>query len=225
MPRVFVTISWITVNNFNLIYTIQILPAIIIGLTFHEFSHAYIAYLCGDYTAKDLGRLSLNPIKHIDPLGFILIIFAWFWWAKPVTFNEYNLKNKDTDIIKIAVAWPLSNALLAIVFSGIFVFIANTISEASFDSYNFFIEMVYYGIFINWGLFIFNLIPIPPLDGSHVFLNSCKNHPGYASLQKWWTIGLFAILILESQTGLDILPISPVINYLGEWSLKIFGYQ
>lgn len=90
--------------HFDPIMILQILPALIIGLTIHEFAHAYAAYLCGDSTSKDLGRVSLNPIKHIDPVGFFLIIFAGFGWAKPVSFNEYNLRNRDRDTIIIALA-------------------------------------------------------------------------------------------------------------------------
>lgn len=85
--------------------------------------------------------------------------------------------------------------------------------------------MIYYGIFLNWGLFIFNLLPIPPLDGSHVFLGACKTHPSYRILEKWGMIVIFGILLLESQTGLDIIPLGPVINSLVDFSLKLFGYQ
>ena len=170
----------------SLIVLILTLPAIIIGLTVHEFAHAYVAYLCGDYTAKSLGRISLNPLKHIDPLGFIFIILAGFGWAKPVAFNEYTLKNRDTDVVKIAAAGPISNAILAVLFSLIFALIAKYTPASSLDSTSFglFIKMLYYAIFVNWGLFVFNLIPIPPLDGSHVFLNNCKNHPSYPAFEK-----------------------------------------
>lgn len=210
-------------SHFDFLATIQMLPAIIIGLTVHEFAHAYMAYRCGDYTARDLGRLSLNPLKHIDPLGFALIVLVGFGWAKPVAFNEYNLRNKDSDVIKIAAAGPLSNAVLAVIFSGIIVLMVRYVPETTLDTHSFFVGMLYYGVFLNWGLFVFNLIPLPPLDGSHVFLGNCKNHPSYMSLEKWGTIGLFAILLLESQTGLDILPITPVINFLGDMSLRMFG--
>ncbi len=211
-------------NTLDFLDIIQILPAIIIGLTFHEFAHAYIAYRCGDTTAKDLGRVTLNPIKHIDPFGFLLLLIAWFWWAKPVIFNENKLKNRNSDVIKIALAWPLANAILAIVFSLVYVIVMTFISESDFDTYSFFIGMLYYGIFINWGLFVFNLLPIPPLDGSHVFLSKYKKYPFYAEMEKWWIMGLFVLFMAENQTGVDILPIGPVIRFLGECSLKLFGY-
>lgn len=185
MRKIFSHLVFRMFDNFNLLATLQMLPAIVIGLTVHEFAHAYAAYKCGDYTAKEMGRLSLNPLRHIDPIGFALIVFVGFGWAKPVAFNEYHLKNKDADTIKIAAAGPLSNAVLAIIFSGIFVLIAKNIPETALDAYSFFIGMLYYGIIVNWGLFVFNLIPLPPLDGSHVFLSRCKNHPSYRSLEKW----------------------------------------
>ena len=95
---------------------LKIVPAAVIGLTVHEFSHAFAAYKLGDSTAKDDGRLTLNPLKHIDWLGFFLIVIAGFGWAKPVIFNPDNLKNKHRDEIIISVAGPLSNFVLAVLF-------------------------------------------------------------------------------------------------------------
>jgi Zn-dependent protease len=100
----------------NLTETLEIIPAAVIGLTVHEFSHAYAAYLLGDSTAKELGRVTLNPLKHIDWMGFFLIVIAGFGWAKPVTFNPDNLKNKHRDEILISIAGPFSNFILALVF-------------------------------------------------------------------------------------------------------------
>jgi Zn-dependent protease len=94
-------------DSIDLIRTLKFLPGIIIGLTVHEFSHAFVAQKCGDTTARDQGRVTLNPLKHIDLLGFILLLVAGFGWAKPVEFNEQNLKNPKTDVLKIAVAGPL----------------------------------------------------------------------------------------------------------------------
>src|SRR5450759_4841920 len=104
-------------GNFNLTQVLIFLPGIILGLTVHEYSHALVAHMCGDSTAKEQGRISLNPLKHIDPLGFIMLIVAGFGWAKPVQFNEQNLKNPKTDVIKIALAGPLSNAVIAMILS------------------------------------------------------------------------------------------------------------
>ncbi len=107
-------------DNFDILRTLKFLPGIILGLTVHEFSHAFIAHRCGDSTSRDQGRVTLNPLKHIDPLGFVMLLFAGFGWAKPVEFNELNLRNPKTDPLKIAVAGPISNAILAMVLSVIF---------------------------------------------------------------------------------------------------------
>jgi len=93
----------------DFIEMIKIMPAAIIGLTVHEFSHAYMAFRLGDHTAKDQGRLTLNPLKHIDWMGFFLIVIAGFGWAKPVSFNPDNLKHKHRDEILISIAGPFSN--------------------------------------------------------------------------------------------------------------------
>src|SRR5664279_2720283 len=93
-------------GGFDLARALKFLPVIILGLTVHEYCHALVAHLCGDSTSKDQGRVTLNPLKHIDPLGFIMLIFVGFGWAKPVQFNEQNLRNPKTDVIKIALAGP-----------------------------------------------------------------------------------------------------------------------
>ncbi len=110
-------------EEFALARILKFLPGIILGLTVHEFSHAYVANLCGDTTSKEQGRLTLNPLKHIDLLGFVMLMVAGFGWAKPVEFNEQNLKNPRKDEIKIAVAGPLSNAFTAIILSVLYTVI------------------------------------------------------------------------------------------------------
>jgi len=95
--------------------TLYVLPGIILGLTIHEFCHAYCAYKLGDNTAKDQGRLTFNPIKHIDVIGFIFIILAGFGWAKPVEFNPENLKNPRRDKALIAAAGPVSNFIMGVI--------------------------------------------------------------------------------------------------------------
>src|SRR5512143_3836374 len=104
-------------EHFDLARVLKFLPGVILGLTVHEFSHAWVSHLCGDTTSKEQGMVTLNPLKHIDLLGFLMLIVAGFGWAKPVQFNEMNLRNPRADVIKIALAGPLSNALLAIILS------------------------------------------------------------------------------------------------------------
>src|SRR4030043_2308357 len=131
-------------DNLDIFRTLKFLPGIILGLTIHEFSHAFIASKCGDLTSREQGRVSLNPLKHIDPLGFIMLRVAGFGWAKPVEFNEKNLRNPRIDMLKIAVAGPISNALTAIVASVIY---AIFYKAGSINPYSIVNDMFIYGIF------------------------------------------------------------------------------
>lgn len=134
--------------------------ALLIGLTVHEFSHAWVAYKLGDPTAKYAGRLTLNPLSHLDPFGTILLFLVGFGWGKPVPFNPYNLKNQKYGPALVAIAGPLSNFILAIIFGLLLRFlIAQEASQG-------FILLLTYIVFLNVILAVFNLVPIPPLDGS-----------------------------------------------------------
>lgn len=209
----------------DILRTLKFLPGIVIGLTVHEFSHAYIASKCGDTTSKDQGRLTLNPLKHIDPLGFIMLLVAGFGWAKPVQFDEKNLHNPKRDVMKIAVAGPLSNAITAMVLSVIFILFVDIDIPGYHRGHEILREIFIYGIYINWGLMVFNLIPIPPLDGSHLLLNWFRKYPDfYAGLYKWGTIVLFGLLIISAITKINILPIWPAIEFLGNGFLSLISF-
>ncbi|MDL2234795.1 site-2 protease family protein [Christensenellaceae bacterium OttesenSCG-928-L17] len=144
----------------DLLYT---LPAIIIGLSMHEWAHAYVAYRLGDPTARNLGRLTINPAKHLDPLGFLSLVIFGIGWAKPVPINPRNFKNYRRDDIFVSLAGVTMNFLLAVVFYLILF------AYWVFGGGNYHIEMIiFYVVYINLVLMIFNLIPIPPLDGSHI---------------------------------------------------------
>jgi Zn-dependent protease len=212
--------------DFDLLRTLKFLPGIVLGLTVHEFSHALMASRCGDTTSKDQGRLTLNPLKHIDPLGFIILLVAGFGWAKPVEFNEKNLKNPKTDVLKIAAAGPVSNAILAMVLSVIFVIWMRTITNDYSKVSSFIFEVFRYGIYINWGLFIFNLIPIPPLDGSHFLLRYFKKYPAlYKGFYKYGSFLLFALIIGSVVTPVNFFPIWPAIRFLGDGFLSLIGFR
>ncbi len=146
---------------------ILILFILIYSIILHEVAHGFVAYKLGDPTAKYEGRITLNPVSHIDPLGTILLpLFSFlfsgfiFGWAKPVPYNPYNLKNPQTDSVLIALGGPLTNILLAL----FFVFLAKTPLFLNFQ------DIILFGLRINLVLAFFNLLPIPPLDGSKILL-------------------------------------------------------
>ena len=213
-------------ESFDLARILKFLPGIILGLTVHEFSHALVAHRCGDSTSKDQGRVTLNPLKHIDPLGFIMLIIAGFGWAKPVQFNEQNLRNPKTDVIKIALAGPLSNAIIAMTLSVLFSVFSLVVPVYHSSVMKVVSEIFIYSIYINWGLFIFNLIPLPPLDGSHLLFHYFKRFPVlYEGLYKYGSLLLFGLLIVTSLTKINFLPIWPLIQFLGEGFLSLVGYR
>jgi Zn-dependent protease len=134
----------------------------LISLPVHEFSHAYAAYKLGDDTAKRMGRLTLNPIKHLDPFGAVLMIFTGFGWAKPVPINPNNFRNRKKGFALSALAGPLSNIILA--YLAIVIYRLFGLSPSGIIGLFF-----YYLAILNIGLGVFNLIPVPPLDGSRIF--------------------------------------------------------
>jgi Zn-dependent protease len=209
-------------NNFDFIRILKLLPGIVLGLTVHEFSHALVAHWCGDSTSKDQGRISLNPLKHIDLLGFVMLIIAGFGWAKPVQFREQNLRNPKTDVLKIAFAGPFSNAVIAMILSVIYSLLSSHLQVYSHPSLGLTYEIIRYAIYINWGLFVFNLIPLPPLDGSHLLFNQLKRFPLlYEGLYKYGSMILFGLIIASALTKIDFLPIWPAIRFLGDGFLAL----
>ena len=205
--------------KFNLLESLYSLPGIILGLTVHEFCHAYVAKMCGDTTSEEQGRITLNPLKHIDLTGFIFLIVVGFGWAKPVQFNENNLRNPKYDIMKIAIAGPLSNAVIAMTLSVI-------LSALPTDTYRIIGDIIVYAIFINWGLFVFNLIPLPPLDGSHLLLNQLRKFPIlYYNLYKYGSFLFIGLIIATLITKINFLPIWPAIRFFADGFFSLIGFR
>lgn len=147
------------------------IPVLLICLTVHEFSHGMVAYLLGDDTAKRAGRLTLNPISHIDPIGLIMLFIVHIGWAKPVPVNPYNFQNQKRDMAITAAAGPVSNFVMAIILSVVFNLLKTANPNILYSGsviIQFSISMLVYAILINLALGIFNLIPIPPMDGSKI---------------------------------------------------------
>ncbi len=213
--------------NLDLFFLLKSLPAVVIGLTVHELAHALMAYSLGDMTAKNDGRLTLNPLKHIDPLGFILIVIAGFGWAKPVNFNPANLRNKHRDEILISLAGPVSNFLLAVLFlviaRGLFALTFFTQTPTGLTVINL---LVSWSV-INFGLFVFNLIPIPPLDGSHLYTTFlAKINPQLTqTIYKYGTLALLLIIIVQTNAKVQILPLAPIIKGLTGYFISLLQFR
>ncbi|AAO35391.1 protein with metal dependent protease domain [Clostridium tetani E88] len=152
----------------KLLAKILIIPAILIGFTFHEFAHAIVADRLGDKTPKFQGRLSLNPIVHIDPIGFIMILLVGFGWAKPVQVNPSAFKNYYKDDLKVSIAGPISNLLIAFIFGGIMFLMGKFTPVYGGQVFGILYLIVDFTISINCMLAFFNLMPLPGLDGFHI---------------------------------------------------------
>ena len=187
------------------------LPAVIISLTFHELAHAYTAVKLGDNTPAITGRLSINPLAHLDIMGFICMLLTGFGWAKPVRVNPRNFRKSKRDMAITAAAGPLSNVLLSFICMFILALLAKFkvlaiytgnggFSGLSFgDSLLMVLGTIVYRLtFLNLYLAVFNLIPIPPLDGSRlvdVFLPGKVSYY-YNTYGTYFQIGLFAVIML-----------------------------
>ncbi len=194
-----------------LLFVVLIL-AILVALTVHEFSHALMSNWLGDKTAERLGRLTLNPLAHLDPLGFMAMLFAGFGWAKPVPFNTYNLKNQKWGPVMVAFAGPAANVICAIIFGTILRFLAPSIG-----SENLLIQALYLLVTFNLALLFFNLIPIPPLDGSKLLL-ALLSSPQYAKakniLETRGPLILIGAIIADNFLNLNVFSfISRIVGY------------
>lgn len=157
--------------NIDILNKVLIIPGILIALTFHEYAHAIVSDRLGDKTPRFQGRLTLNPFVHIDIVGFIMILLVGFGWAKPVETNPSAYKNRYKDDLKVSIAGPIANLLMAFVFAIITVFIYKfgfSQNLMSTSIANIIVKIFLQVVSINCMFFVFNLIPIPGLDGFHV---------------------------------------------------------
>ncbi len=178
-------------------FTILSIAILIISVIIHEVSHGYVADLLGDPTARLQGRLTMNPLKHIDPVGSIVVPLITslagftFGWAKPVPYNPYNLKNKRQGEFLIALAGPLSNLLIALIFGTIIRF-----ASVGMTTLTPFLEVTAYIVIINIVLAIFNLIPLPPLDGSKLLFSILPNQYGRTRIVMEQNAPIFIVIVI-----------------------------
>jgi Zn-dependent protease len=218
-------------ENFLLKLSIMLVPGLM-AITFHEVSHGFIAWRFGDNTARSLGRLTLNPLKHLDIIGTIMIIVVGIGWAKPVPVNFNNLRNPKRQMMWVAAAGPLTNMILALL-SALLIRIIVPMTESLPDSswLQIFIEpillMLAFSIYINLLLSLFNLLPLPPLDGGRVLMGLLP-HRQAATLARIEPYGMIIIIVLVFFTDLfkyTILPLLGVAVHLiaGPQSKLVFS--
>lgn len=195
-----------------------IIPPLLFALTFHEFSHALVATRLGDPTARLLGRLTLNPIPHLDVMGTLVFVLTQrIGWAKPVPIDERYLKHPRRDIMWIALAGPASNLFLAILFGTLTRVLAmHPVASRSEEILRY---MMLYSVVVNLALMAFNLIPIFPLDGSRILTGILSRQwaERYRELDRTGPLVLMGIVVLGMVTGINLFGyvVSPVISVLG----------
>jgi Zn-dependent protease len=185
-----------------------IAPPVLLALTFHEYAHAFVANMYGDDTAKQSGRLTLNPLRHLDPLGTIMIFLVHFGWAKPVPVNPHRLKNPKKDMLWISAAGPVANMFLALISGILLRLIFASVGIPDQHSITGLLTfMVIMSLQINLALAIFNVLPIAPLDGSKILfgLLPSKHEDKIHFLERYGPFILIGLIVFGQFTGVSIL--------------------
>jgi len=187
-----------------------LLPVLLLAIVFHELAHGWVAWRLGDPTAKSAGRLSLNPLKHMDPIGtLVLFLTQAIGWAKPVPVNPGYFRNPRQDMMLVALAGPAANILLALALTFLYR------SLAFLDLGKIPSLMLYVGVQLNLGLALFNLLPVPPLDGSRILAGILPSHLAYVYLRYEYLGFIFlVVLVFTGVVGKIILPVITTLTRL-----------
>ena len=194
--------------DFNLLDLIAGIPGLIIAMVIHEYAHARVAVALGDRTPLLMGRLTLNPAAHIDPIGLIMLFLVRFGWAKPVIIDPRNFKKPRRDDILVSLAGPFANLVTAFLALVALLVIKSTMGHLSVGVYQVFQLIIIYNI----NFAIFNLIPLPPLDGSHVLRQLLPPRLGYqfASLERYSFL-ILIVLVMTPALGLIFIPLQNLV--------------
>ena len=221
---VVITLTNLITNPGALFSLLASILGVLIAITFHEYAHGLAASKLGDNTAKDEGRLSLNPLAHLDPIGTLMLVFAGFGWGKPVHVDSRNYTRKismEKGEAIVSAAGPLMNIILAFIFTLIYCAIYKFAGAGFLHSTmgSVLMLMIFYTISINVGLGVFNLIPLPPLDGSKIIM------PFLPYKAKEWFVNneqiFYLVFVVLWITGLAGIIISPAISWITNGFLSI----
>lgn len=207
-------------DGFDFTYLLSLLLSIIPSvacITLHELSHGLVAYRLGDDTAKRAGRLSLNPLKHLDIMGLLMLVVFHVGWAKPVPVNMFRFRNPKRGMAVTALAGPVSNVLIALVAMFLYGVLFIPLGFSGVGSY--FLTMIELTAYISLGLAVFNLLPISPLDGSKVLFSVMRDE-SYYKLIRYEKFGSLILVALVA-TGVLGKPLSAAIDWLFNAMLPI----
>ena len=215
MANVFRNLDWSVMGH----VLVSIIPALLC-ITIHELAHGFTAYKLGDTTAKDMGRLTFNPIKHIDVFGLLMMVVAGFGWAKPVPVNMTRFKNPKMHMAVTALAGPVSNIVLAVIVYFIYgLLFTKLVGMGSPGTGEIVLSMVLRAATLSVALAVFNILPIPPLDGSKILFSLLPEH-AYYKLMRYERFGMI-ILILFVWSSLFDVTVGKVSFEIREWFLGI----
>ena len=218
----------------ELIEYLAAIVAVVVVFAPHEFAHAYTAYKCGDGTAKMYGRLTLNPIKHLDPYGFLLCILAGFGWAKPVPINPRNFRNYRTGLFLTSIAGVTANYIVALLVYPFFLLVVSyfPVSDGNYYVYYLLRQIFALSYTFSLSVFVFNLLPFSPLDGFRVVESLTREISPVRRFLKNYGFYILVALVLESfvcnlisrYTDIYYVQYFNLLNYVQWFAYNILGY-